>query len=190
MEVLLGVALKDAANGSRLGGAPPVEFTDDPLLNTHDYLLTLEANTAPWLDRSELSVFVRRGYDIGDPDDRYPDIAVSAVLHAPSPRSDSHAAIHPFIVSRALERVTADPGASSLIRIADEPLRLQVETSYLAPVREAGYSFLFTFDEEGFPVDDEVVSEYQFGYGAVHFFGKLDARGIATEIVAGLIENS
>lgn len=69
MEVLLGVALKDAANGSRLGGTPPVEFTDDPLLNTHDYLLTLEANTAPWLDRSELSVFVRRGYGIGDPDD-------------------------------------------------------------------------------------------------------------------------
>ena len=69
-------------------------------------------------------------------------------------------------------------------------LRLQHEVSYLTPVREAGYSFLFTFDEEGFPVDDEVVSEYQFGYGAVHFFGKLDAHGIATEIVAGLIENS
>lgn len=56
-------------------------------------------------------------------------------------------------------------------------LRLQHEVSYLTPVREAGHSFLFTFDEEGFPVDDEVVSEYQFGYGAVHFFGKLDARG-------------
>ena len=69
-------------------------------------------------------------------------------------------------------------------------LRLQHEVSYLTPVREAGHSFLFTFDEEGFPVDDEVVSEYQFGYGAVHFFGKLDARGIATDIVAGLIENS
>ena len=42
-------------------------------------------------------------------------------------------------------------------------LRLQHEVSYLTPVREAGHSFLFTFDEEGFPVDDEVVSEYQFG---------------------------
>lgn len=190
MEALLGAAREDAATGSRLGGNPPVVFTGDPLLNTHDYLLTLEASTAAWLDRDELSVFVRRGYDIGDPDDSYPDIAVSAVLHAPSPRSDNHAAAHPFIASRALERVTADPAASSLIRIADEPLRLQHEASYLAPVREAGYSFLFSFDEEGFPVDDDVVSEYQFGYGAVHFFGKFNAHGIATEIVAGLIENS
>lgn len=57
-------------------------------------------------------------------------------------------------------------------------------------MREAGYRFLFSFDEDGYPVDDEVVSEYQFGYGAVHFFGLIDASGTATEIVAGLIENS
>ncbi len=57
-------------------------------------------------------------------------------------------------------------------------------------MREAGYRFLFSFDEDGYPVDDEVVSEYQFGYGAVHFFGLVDASGTATEIVAGLIENS
>ena len=53
------------------------------------------------------------------------------------------------------------------------------------------HSTITTADKGGEVMfDDEVVSEYQFGYGAVHFFGKLDARGIATEIVAGLIENS
>jgi len=190
MELLLGVAREDAAHGSRLGGNPPAALIDDPVLSTHDYLLTLGADTAPWLGGHEVSVFVRRGYGIGDPDDRYPDIAVTAVLHTPSPRSDTAAAVYPFVASRALAPVAADPYASSLIRIAEDPQRVQQEESYLAPVRDAGYTLLFTFDEEGYPTESGVVSEYQFGYGAVHFFGKLDESGNATEIVAGLIENS
>lgn len=190
METSLGVAGEDARTGSRLGGNPPTALAGNPLLETHDYLLTLAAGPVPWLGDREVSVFVRRGYGIGDPDDRYPDIAVTAVLHAPSPRSEAAVAVHPFVASRALEPATADPDESPLIRIADEPRRIQHEASYLAPVRDAGYRFLFTFDEEGYPADDEVVSEYQFGYGAVHFFGVFDASGSATEIVAGLIENS
>ncbi|MCK2022986.1 hypothetical protein KZC52_08640 [Microbacterium sp. kSW2-24] len=190
MEILLGVASDDAASGSRLAGTPPAIFADDPVLTSHDYVLTLAADTAPWLGGREVSVFVRRGFGIGDPDDCYPDIAVSAVLHAPSSRADTDSAIHPFLASRALETVTTDTHAQSLIRIAEEPHRIQDEESFLEPVRDAGFTFLFTFDEEGLPIDDEVVSEYQFGYGAVHFFGRLDAAGIATEIVAGLIENS
>ncbi|RAZ32684.1 MULTISPECIES: hypothetical protein [Microbacterium] len=190
MEQAFDVAIADAVSGSRLGGKPPSVLLNDPLLHTHDYLLTLAAETAPWLDDRELSVFVRRGFEIGDADDHYPDIAVAVRLHATSTRAEAEVAVHPFLVSRALEPAVADPDAPSLIRIADEPRRIQHEESRLAAVREAGYRFLFSFDEDGYPVDDEVVSEYQFGYGAVHFFGLVDASGTATEIVAGLIENS
>lgn len=163
---------------------------DDPVLNTHDYLLTLDTAAAPWLGGHEVSVFVRRGYGIGDPDVRYPDIAVTGVLHMPSPRSDAAVAVHPFVVGRALEPVAADPDASSLMRIADVPQRVQDVEPYLALVRNAGYRFLFTFDEEGYSTEGVVVSEYQSGYGTVHFFGKLDESGNAPEIVAGVIENS
>lgn len=190
VEVLLGVAREDAAAGSRLGGNPPAVIADHPVLDTHDYLFTVGGGAAPWQTDREVSAFVRRGYGIGDPDDRYPDIAVQAVLHPPSPRGTNDRGAHPFISSRALEQRAHDPNSPALIRIADEPHRVQQEESYVKPVLDAGYRFLFTFDEEGYPVDDDVVSEYQFGYGAVHLFGRLDPTGQAVEIVAGLIENT
>lgn len=133
---------------------------------------------------------MRRSYGIGDPDDRYPDIALDVLLHSTSPRGVSDRGAHPFLASRALEQKAPDSETSALIRIADEPQRVQQEDSYVQPVLDAGYRFLFSFDEEGYPVNDDVVTEYQFGYGAAHFFGRLNSTGQATEIVAGVIENS
>lgn len=55
-------------------------------------------------------------------------------------------------------------------------------------MRDADCQFLFTFDEDGYPTNDEVVSEYQFGYGAAHFFGQLEPSGQVIEVVAGATE--
>ncbi|MCW5249183.1 hypothetical protein [Streptomyces sp. SHP 1-2] len=190
MVVLLKVARGDSVTGSRLGGDPPGVLAGHPVLDTHHYLFTLAAGTAPWQADREVSVLVRRGYAVGDPDDRHPDIALRAVLHSPSPRCARAPGAHPFLASRSLE--AGAPGAPdpALIRIADEAHRVQWEESSVRPLLDDGLRFLFTFDEDGYPVDDDVVTEYQFGYGAVHFFGRLDADGRAVDVVAGFVENS
>ena len=70
-------------------------FAGDTLVETHDYLLTLAASAAEWLLGRELSVFVRRGFTIGDDDLEYPDIGVHAVFHEPSGRGDGIVGRHP-----------------------------------------------------------------------------------------------
>ncbi|RVW07890.1 hypothetical protein EGT67_18255 [Prescottella agglutinans] len=188
----LDIGFADTDTGSRVGGNPPACFDSDPILDTHDYLLTLGAATAEWLGDREVSVFVRRGFTIGGDDLDYPDIGVRAVLHGPSARGAGTRGRHPGLGSAGL--VVADPGAETppFVRIGRAPVLIQNEPTYAARVEADGYRFLFQMNEEGWPVtsdpEAEFVEEYLFGYGSVYFYGKFDETGQAGDIVAGFLD--
>ncbi|WP_259118133.1 hypothetical protein [Rhodococcus erythropolis] len=190
--VHLGVGSSDSEVGSRIGGRPPQVFAGQPILQTHEYLLTLEAHTAPWLGARELSVFIRRGFSIGDDDLEYPDIGVRAVLHPPSSRSAESAGTHEGLGSAALINLPADDEVMPLVLIAPQPVLIQNEPSYADAVEADGHRFLFQINEEGWPVvaesQPEFVEEYLFGYGSVYFYGSADAAGLADEVVPGFLD--
>ncbi|RDI18553.1 hypothetical protein DEU38_120122 [Rhodococcus sp. AG1013] len=190
--VHLAIAPVDRREGSRVGGNPPRCFAGDTLVETHDYLLTLAASAAEWLLGRELSVFVRRGFTIGDDDLEYPDIGVHAVLHEPSGRGDGIVGRHPGLGSAALISAPVDAEEAPFVRIARDPVLIQNEPSYAHAVEADGYQFLFQVNEEGWPVSDapdpEFVEEYLFGYGSVYFYGRLDSKGAAQIVVPGFLD--
>ena len=87
MSMSLHPGLPDRADGGRLGGAPPAAIENHPLLATHRYVLTLPADCAAWTGGNEVSVVLRAGFSIADDDIVYPDMAMRAIVHAPSPRA-------------------------------------------------------------------------------------------------------
>ncbi|MFE5874112.1 hypothetical protein ACFQ6H_02580 [Rhodococcus sp. NPDC056506] len=190
--VHLGVDSSDSAIGARIGGHPPQVFAGQPILQTHEYLLTLAAHTATWLGERELSVFIRRGFSIGDDDLEYPDIGVRAILHAPSSRSAESAGIHRGLGSAALIKTPADEEVMSLVLIAPQPVLIQNEPSYAEAVEADGHRFLFQINDEGWPVGSqsqaEFAEEYLFGYGSVYFYGSTDANGLVREVVPGFLD--
>ncbi|MBX9149628.1 hypothetical protein ACWGK5_01270 [Rhodococcus qingshengii] len=190
--VHLGVGSSDSKSGARIGGRPPQVFAGQAILHSHEYLLTLEAHTAPWLGARELSVFIRRGFSIGDDDLEYPDIGVRAVLHPSSSRSAESAGSHAGLGSAALIRIPSDDEVMPLVLIAPQPVLIQNEPSYAESVEADGHSFLFQINEEGWPVVAEshpdFVEEYLFGYGSVYFYGSSDATGLVREVVPGFLD--
>ncbi|WP_116204261.1 hypothetical protein [Amycolatopsis circi] len=191
MPVLFTPSLPDRVAGGRLGGAPPVAIEADPLVATHSYLLTLPAGCAPWAPASEVSVLLRKGFGIGDSDLEYPDLAMRALVHAPSPRGEHTAMGWPGLRSTALVETPDADDSIALVRIADEPVLIQNEPSYADAVRADGHQFLFQVNEEGWPVEGEledVIDEYLWGYGSVYFYGTSGADGIVREVVAGFID--
>ncbi len=190
--VHLDIAAVDTDTGSRVGGNPPACFESDPIVESYDYLLTLDTTVAAWLGDRQASVFLRRGFTIADADLEYPDIGVRVVLHEPSSRSGGSSGRHPGLGRAAM--VFADPDVETppFVRIGPTPVLIQNEPSYAARVEADGYRFLFQIDEEGWPVrddpDDEFVEEYLFGYGSVYFYGMFDEDGRAIDIVAGFLD--
>jgi hypothetical protein len=182
-------ALPDRRDHGRIGGAPPEAIAQHPLLATHRYLLTLPADCAPWARGLEVSVLLRDGFTIGDDDLEYPDMAMRALVHEPSPRSARVELGWPGLRSVALAASVDD--APPLVRIADEPVLVQNEPSYGDAVRAGGHRFLFQVDEDGWPVDGDLegmLEEYLWGYGCVYFYGSPDAEGVVHEVVAGFID--
>ena len=151
-----------------------------------------ERPPAPWLGVRELSIFIRRGFSIGDDDLEYPDIGVRAVLHLPSSRSAESAGSHAGLGSAALIRIPSDDEVMPLVLIAPQPVLIQNEPSYADAVEADGHSFLFQINEEGWPVVAEshpdFVEEYLFGYGSVYFYGSSDATGLVREVVPGFLD--
>jgi len=190
VSVNLVPVLPDRADGGRLGGAPPVAIEAHPLLETHRFLLTLPADCAPWARGREVSVLLRDGFDIGDDDLEYPDMAMRALVHEPSPRGARSDRAWPGLRAAALS-ASDDAAEPPLVRIADEPVLIQNEPSYADAVRADGHRFLFQIDEEGWPVKGEladIVEQYLWGYGSVYFYGTPDASGVVHEVVAGFID--
>ncbi|WP_166347405.1 hypothetical protein [Phytoactinopolyspora limicola] len=191
MAVLLAPELPDRQHGARLGGAAPAVIEHHPLLLTHRYVLTLPADVAPWTGGSEVSVFLRDGFDIGDEDLEYPNMAMRALVHEPSPRGAHTQLGWPGLRSAALAPL-AGGSAPGLVRISDEPALIQGDPSYADAVLADGHQFLFQIDEEGWPGDgplEDVVDEYLWGYGSVYFYGTPDpSAGIVRQIVAGFID--
>ncbi|WP_426738110.1 hypothetical protein [Plantibacter sp. 2H11-2] len=160
------------------------------LFATHQYLLTVPADHAPWARGVEVSVLLRRGFTIGDDDLEYPNMAMRAIVHEPSPRGDRPEFGWPELRATAL---TVMPGDDSpgLVRIADEPQLIQQEPEYSAAVRADGHRFLFQIDEDGWPVDGDLagtVDEYLWGYGSVYFYGTPGPDGVVREVLAGFID--
>lgn len=187
--VPLGPSLPDSLHGGRLGGAPPVAVEGHPLLATHRYLLTLPAGCAPWASDVEVTVLLRDGFDIGDDDLVYPDMAMVAIVHTPSPRGSRPDRGWPGLSSTALRRVP--DGMPALVRVDGPPVRVQAEAGRDDAVRADGHRFLFQVDEDGWPVDGEladVVDEYLWGYGVVSFYGTTGDDGTVREVVAGLLD--
>ncbi|WLP89979.1 hypothetical protein [Gordonia sp. NB41Y] len=184
-------SLPDARDGGRLGGAPPVAIETHPLLSTHRYLLTLPAGCAGWATGIEVSVLLRDGFDIGDDDLVYPDMAMRALVHSPSPRGVRPDLGWPGLRSAGLTVPGGGGGVVPLVRIDDEPVLIQNEPGYGDAVRAAGHRFLFQIDEEGWPVGgelDDVIDEYLWGYGSVYFYGTSGAGGVVEDVVAGFID--
>ncbi|WP_406638181.1 hypothetical protein [Amycolatopsis sp. WGS_07] len=189
MPVLFTPSLPDSPDGGRLGGAPPVVIETHSLLSTHRYLLTVPA--ASWTPGCEVSVLLRAGFDIGDSDLEYPDMAMRALVHPPSPRGECTTLGWPGLRSAALVQMPGTEDEVALVRIADEPELIQDEPSYSDAVRADGHQFLFQVNEEGWPVEGEladVIDEYLWGYGSVYFYGTPGPDGIVREVVAGFID--
>ncbi|WFR72466.1 hypothetical protein P9209_29915 [Prescottella defluvii] len=130
----LDIASSDTNTGSRVGGRPPACFDSDPIVEEYDYLLTLGARTAGWLGNREVSVFLRRGFTIADPDLEYPDIGVRVVLHEPSARGSGTAGRHPGLGSAALVFAAPDTESPAFVRIGATPVLIQNEPSFAARV--------------------------------------------------------
>ena len=191
MSMSLHPGLPDRADGGRLGGAPPAAIENHPLLATHRYVLTLPADCAAWTGGNEVSVVLRAGFSIADDDIVYPDMAMRAIVHAPSPRGERAELGWPGLRSTSLVGLPAGANAPALVRIADEPVLIQNEPSYARAVLADGHRFLFQIDEDGWPVDGEledVVEEYLWGYGSVYFYGTPGADGTVRDVVAGFID--
>ncbi|MGG7100144.1 hypothetical protein [Rhodococcus sp. 24CO] len=188
----LGVDSSDSEVGARIGGRPPQVFAGQSILQTHEYLLTLAAHTAPWLGARELSVFIRRGFSIGDDDLDYPDIGVRAVLHPPSQRSGESAGSHEGLGSAALIKIPAVDEVMPLVLIAPQPVLIQHQPSYADAVEADGHHFLFQINEEGWPVvaepQPEFIEEYLFGYGSVYLYGSCDETGLVRDVVPGFLD--
>lgn len=190
MSVFLSPALPASEHGSRLGGAPPAAIETHPLLETHQYVLTLAAGCASWAGGREVSVVLRAGFSTEDEDVLYPNMAMRAIVHAPSPRGTRDDLGWPGLRATSLvERPAAV--ATPLVRVDDEPVLIQGEPAFADAVRADGHRFLFQIDEEGWPEEGElgdIVDEYLWGYGSVYFFGRPDADGIVRDVVAGFID--
>lgn len=190
MSVFLGPSSPDRTDRGRVGGAPPAAIESHPLLRTHRYVLTVPAGCTSWNDGVEVSVLLRDGFDIGDDDLEYPDMAMRALVHQPSSRGNRSDLGWPGLRSVGLT-VLLDDDATPLVRIDDEPVLIQNEPSYSEAVRADGHHFLFQVDEEGWPVEGElenIVDEYLWGYGSVYFYGTPGPDGVARDVVAGFID--
>lgn len=134
-------------------------------------------------------MLLRNGFDIGDSDLEYPDMAMRALVHAPSPRGERADLGWPGLRAAALSEAAEDTIA--LVQFGDEPVLIQNEPSYADAVRADGHQFLFQVNEEGWPVEGElenVIDEYLWGYGSVCFYGTPGADGVVREDVAGFID--
>lgn len=191
MARLFAPVLPDWSDGGRLGGAPPQVIEQHPLFDTHRYVLTLPSDCAPWTGGAEVSVLLRVGFDIGDEDIVYPNMAMRALLHESSPRGTRTQLGWPGLRATELAPVTGE-SESGLVRIAQEPSLIQGDPSYADAVLADGHRFLFQIDEEGWPVEgplEDVIDDYLWGYGSVYFYGTPDPTDdIVREIVAGFID--
>jgi hypothetical protein len=190
VEILFTPSAPDSPDGGRVGGAPPITIQEHPLFATHQYLLTVPADHASWARGVEVSVLLRRGFTIGDDDLEYPNMAMRAIVHEPSPRGDRPALGWPELRAAALA-VMPNDDSPGLVRIADEPQLIQQEPEHSAAVRADGHQFLFQIDEEGWPVDGEladIAAEYLWGYGSVYFYGTAGPDGVVREVLAGFID--
>ncbi len=184
-------ALPDRADGARLGGAPPSVIETHPLLETHRYLLTLAASCASWSGGYEISVVLRASFSIEDEDLVYPDMAMRAIVHDPSPRGARVDLGWPGLRATALAERPATASTPTLVRIDDEPVLVQREPAFADAVHADGHRFLFQIDEEGWPVEGEledVIEEYLWGYGSVYFYGTPGSDGTVHDVVAGFID--
>lgn len=189
--MFLTPALPDHAAGARLGGAPPRALEGHPLWDTHRYVLTLPADCAPWARGVEVSVLLRHGFDIGDDDLTYPDMAVRALVHAPSPRSTRHDLGWPGLFPAGLVEWNGHSPARPFVRVHDTPDLIQGRPEYATDVLLDGHRFLFQIDEAGWPVGgdlDEIIDEYLWGYGSVYFYGTPAPDGVVREVVAGFMD--
>lgn len=191
MPAFLYPALPDRGDGARLGGAPPSVIEKHPLLETHRYLLTLAADCASWTGGREVSVLLRAGFGIEDEDVVYPDMAMRAIVHNPSPRGGRDDLGWPGLRATTLIQRPDAASTPALVRIDDEPVLIQNEPAFADAVRADGHRFLFQIDEEGWPVEGEledVIAEYLWGYGSVYFYGTPGADGIVRDVVAGFLD--
>lgn len=190
MSVFLGPSLPDRTDGGRVGGAPPAAIESHQLMRTHRYVLTLPVGCTSWNDGVEVSVLLRDGFDIGDDDLEYPDMAMRALVHPPSARGNRSDLGWPGLRSVGLSELP-NGGETPLVRIDDEPVLIQNEPSYADAVRADGHHFLFQVDEDGWPIEGELedaVDEYLWGYGSVYFYGTPGPDGVVRDVVAGFID--
>jgi hypothetical protein len=181
----------DDYSGSRVGGrAPDLEYKDG-YLDSHSFLLTLSHKEIYTIDELSVSIFIRNGYRVTDKDTRFPDIGIDCVMHPPvAKRSDDlgrMSVLNESVLSEGVEKAI-DPDFY-FIKIGGNPNLIQKERYYENEVIEAGYSFLFEVNEEGYPAD-ALNGDYPFNYGALYVYGKFNDEGRVIGVVAGFTQYS
>lgn len=176
--------------GSRIGGAAPALDYEPGYLDRFRYLCTIGHAHIPTVDGQDISVFVRNGFLVTDNDTRFPNIGIDCLLHPPAqPRNDDKGRLTDIGEAGLSEAGDARDPEYSVIRVAATPQLIQNEPSYAAALVEAGYSFIFEFDEEGYD-SDFLNGSYPFNYGALYVYGKRDATGLVSAVAAGYVQFS
>lgn len=189
MAKLFALGLPGGTTGGRVGGAPPEMIESHPLLSTHRYVLTLPADCASWTGGCEVSVLLRDGFEIGDHDIEYPDMAMRAIVHGASPRGIRTELGWPGLSPATL--VECSDETIPLVRVDAVPALIQGDPSYSDAVRADGHDFLFQVDEEGWPEEGDlvaVIEDYLWGYGSVYFYGTPGPDQVVRDVVAGFID--
>ena len=177
-------------SGSRVGGPAPALNYEPGYLDRFRFLCTIGHAHIPTVDGQDISVFVREGFLATDDDNRYPNIGIDCIMHPPAqPRDDDSGRLTDIGEAGLTGQAEAREPEYSAVRIASTPELIQNDPGYAAALIEDGYSFIFELNEEGYDADF-VNDNYPFNYGALYVYGKRDATGLVSTVVAGYVQFS
>lgn len=191
--VLLTVDPGAPIAGSWVGGAMP-ECLLSPqrsgAFDRHLDLLTLSAHLPAMAAGPALTILLREGFAVYQPDTEYPDIGVACVVHEVSPPDPAGTGRTLGMDTGALVAIPAgDPDVPYLVKVGGTPDLIQDPPPAARRLAGDGFRFLLQVDDNGFP-DGFVTGDYPFGFGALYVFARAGDGGGIADVVAGFTQFS
>lgn len=192
--VLLTIAAHGGTGDSWVGGAMPECLLApewEGAFRRHGHLLTLADHLPDLPGGGVLSILLREGFAVYEPDTDYPDIRVACVVHPPSPPDRRGVGRLASIRTGHLVEIppAAGPEVPYFVKAGGAPDLIQDAPRAARRLADDGFAFLLQVDDNGYP-DGFVTGDYPFGFGALYVYGRPDGRGGMAEVVAGFTQFS